>query len=155
MVTNDKVIIFPRLQIGRMSQTSIQQFAPFALVATVVFGFMHVADELAGNWDAGAPGQSLGDPTGASIAVGVILLVSMWALWWILTGRPWGYALAILVGLQFFLTGGMHFLDPANMTTFRWAVVILEVAAAAALIVLAASAFVQRKPWRRGRPAPA
>lgn len=137
------------LVLRAMQETGITRYTPYVLVATAVFAFMHVADELSGNWDAGAPGQALGDPTTASVMVGAMILVGMWALWWILTDRSWGYVLALLFGLQFLLTGGMHFIDTADMTTFRWAVVVLEVASALVLVVLSANGLVTSKPWRR------
>lgn len=110
---------------------------------------MHVGDELAGAWDAGAAGQPLGDPTTASIAMGVFVLVGMGALWWLLTDRPWGYLLAGLFALQFLVTGGMHFVNTADMTAFRWVVVILEVGFAAALLLLSLNGLRVSKPWRQ------
>lgn len=138
-----------------METTGITRYTPYALVATAVFAFMHVADELAGNWDAAAAGQPLGDPTTASVALGVFTFLGLWALWWLVTDRAWGYALAFLFGLLFLVTGGMHFLDPTGMTAFRWAVVVLEVASALALVVLSANGLVTQKPWNRGEATPA
>ncbi len=137
-----------------MNETGWVRYTPYALVGAAVFAFMHVGDELAGAWDAGAPGQSLGDPTVASIAMGVFALVGMWALWWILTDRPWGYLLAGLFGIQFLVTGGMHFVDTADMTAFRWLVVILEVGFAAALLLLSLNGLRVSKPWRRTKGTP-
>lgn len=117
----------------------------------MVFAFMHMADEMAGNWDAGGPGGPMADPTLASIGTGVILLVSLAGLVLLLQGRQWGYLLALLFGIWALLTGGSHFVNTADMTPFRWAVVVLEVAFAAAVVGLSASALWARKPWRRRR----
>lgn len=137
-----------------MTQTRWTRYAPYALVGAAVFAFMHVADEMVGAWDAGAAGQPLGDPTSASISMGVFTVVGMGALWWMVTDRAWGYLLALLFGLQFTVTGGMHFLNPADMTTFRWIVVILEVGFAAALVLLSLNGLRVFKPWARsGRTA--
>lgn len=130
-----------------MANTEWEAYTPYALVGAMVFGFMHVADELAGNWDAGAPGQSLGDPTTASIALGGMTLVGMVGLWWIVTDRGWGYLFAGVLGLQLFITGGAHVLDPAQMTEFRWGIVILEVVFAGLVLVLAAYGLLVDKPW--------
>lgn len=132
-----------------MPQTRWTRYTPFALVGAAVFAFMHVGDELAGAWDAGAAGQPLGDPTTASIAMGVFVLVGMGALWWLLTDRPWGYLLAGLFALQFLVTGGMHFVNTADMTAFRWVVVILEVGFAASLLLLSLNGLRVSKPWRQ------
>lgn len=136
-----------------MNESRWLRYAPYALLATAVFAFMHVADELAGNWDAGAAGQPMGDPTVAAISVGVFTLVGMGALWLILTDRPWGYVLAGLFGIMFLVTGASHFVNTADMTTFRWIVVVLEVAAAALLVVLSLAGVRVYRPWRSGRVA--
>lgn len=135
-----------------MTETGSLRYVPVALVGAMVFAFMHMADEMAGNWDAGGPGGPMSDPTLASISTGVILLVSVTGLMLILKDRHWGYLLALLFGLWALLTGGSHFVNTADMTTFRWAVVVLEVAFAAGLLVLSASAVWTNKPWQRGRP---
>lgn len=131
-----------------MARTGWTRYTPHALVGAAVFGFMHVADELAGNWDAGAPGRSLGDPTTAAIALGVMTLVGLVGLWWIVTDRGWGYVLAGLLGLQLFLTGGTHFFNTADMTGFRWVVVVLEVVFAAIVVILSANGLRVTKPWQ-------
>lgn len=136
-----------------MAQTRWMRYTPYAIVGTAVFAFMHVADEMAGAWDAGAAGQPMGDPTSASIAMGVFTLVGMGALWWILTDRTWAYILALLFGLQFTITGGMHFVNPADMTSFRWVVVILEVGFAVVLVLLSLNGLRIHKPWSRSKRA--
>lgn len=133
---------------NKETNTEWIRYTPYALVGAAVFAFMHVADEMAGSWDAGAAGAPMGDPTIASISMGVFTLVGMGALWWILTDRPWGYLFAALFGLQFMLTGGMHFVNPADMTTFRWIVVILEVGFAAAVLILSVNSLRVYRPWR-------
>lgn len=72
----------------------------------------------------------------------------MGALWWLLTDRKWDYGLAAAFGLSFLLTGGSNFVNPAEMTTFRWVVVLLEVAGASILILLGANGIRLHKPWR-------
>lgn len=126
------------------------KYTPYAVVGSAVFGLMHVADEMAGSWDAGAAGGPVADPTQAAIFMGVFVLVGMGALWWILTDRNWGYALAGLFGLFFLLTGATHFFNTADMTPFRWAVVVLEVVAAALTVVLGVNGLRVHKPWQSG-----
>lgn len=135
-----------------MSNGDWSRYTPYALIGAIVFAFMHMADEMAGSWDAGAPGGVMADPTMAAVGVGVILLVSLAGLVAMLTDRTWGYGLAILFGVWALLTGGSHFVNTADMTTFRWAVVALEVGFAAAVLVLATNGLWTRKPWR-GRTA--
>lgn len=134
-----------------MTRFEWTRYTPHALVATAVFAFMHVADEMAGSWDAGAAGQPMGDPTSASISMGIFTLVGMGALWLILADRPWGYVLAGLFGLMFLITGGMHFLNTGEMTAFRWIVVVLEVASATTVLGLSLVAINLYKPWRGRR----
>lgn len=134
-----------------MSEAGVGRYTPHAVVGAVVFAFMHMADEMAGSWDAGAPGGPMADPTMASIGTGVILLVTLTGLVAVLQGRTWGYALVLLFGVWALLTGGSHFVNTANMTTFRWAVVVLEVAFAAAVVVLSANVMWTTKPWRGRR----
>lgn len=131
-----------------MNESGWLGYTPHALVATTMFAFMHIADELAGNWDAGAAGGPMGTPTTAAISLGVLTLVGMGALWWLLTDRAWGYGLAAVFGLFFLLTGGSHFVNTADMTTFRWIVVLLEVIGAASLFLLGIHGLRRHKPWR-------
>lgn len=136
-----------------MTTNSWRRYTPYALAGAMVFSFMHMADEMAGNWDAGGPGGPMADPTMASISIGVILLVSVAGLVLILQDRQWGYLLALLFGVFALLTGGSHFVNTADMTPFRWAVVGLEVTFAAVVVGLSVSAMWAGKPWRRSRSA--
>lgn len=138
-----------------MTESGWMRYTPHVLVVTAVFAFMHVADEMAGNWDAGAAGGPMGDPTMASISLGLFTLVGMGALWLLLTDRSWGYGLAVVFGLFFLLTGGNHFVNTADMTTFRWVVVVLEVVAAAILLVQGVNGLRIRPPWKGSTPAEA
>ena len=117
-----------------MANAEWTRYAPFALVATVVFEFMHIADELAGDW---APFGPIHHPTVAAFMMGLFTLVAMWSLWWILPSRPWGYGLAGLFSLFFLVAETWHYVDPAHMTIFRWSVVVL--AQVSAVVVLALS----------------
>lgn len=134
-----------------MSETGWSRYTPIAFVGAIVFAFMHMADEMVGRWDAGAAGGPMSDPTMAAVAVGVILLIALAGLVMILTDRPWGYGLVVLFGIWAVLTGGSHFVNTADMTTFRWAVVVLEVSFAAAAAGLAANAMWTTRPWRGRR----
>ncbi|MDX1744880.1 MAG: hypothetical protein R3324_02985 [Halobacteriales archaeon] len=131
-----------------MNETGWMRYTPHVLVVTAVFAFMHIADEMAGNWDAGAAGGPMSTPTMASISLGVFTLVGMGTLWWLLTDRSWGYAMAALFGLFFLLTGGSHLVNTANMTPFRWGVVIPEVAGAAILVIQGVNGIRRNKPWK-------
>jgi hypothetical protein len=108
-------------------------YAPYFFVAAVVFEFMHIADELAGNW---APFGPIHNPTVAAFMVGAFTLVAMCSLWWILPRQPWGYGLAALFGLFFLIAEMWHYVDPAHMTPFRWSIVILAQASAAIVVIL-------------------
>lgn len=122
------------------------RYTPHALVAAVVFEFMHIADELAGSW---APFRPMNEPMVATFSMGVFTLVGMLALWRTLTGRAWGYGLAALFGLFFLLAEIWHLLDPANMTVFRWVVVVLAQVSGAAVLILGTIGLRERKPWQR------
>lgn len=128
-----------------MADSGWGRYTPHALVATVVFEFMHVADELAGSW---APFTPMNDPMVATLSMGVFTLVPMGALWLLLTDRPWGYGLAALFGLFFLLAEVWHTLDPANMTTFRWGVVLLAQLSAVGVLLTAAAGLRAHRPWQ-------
>lgn len=108
------------------------RYAPYVLVATVVFEFMHIADELAGNW---APFGPIHNPTIAAFMMGVFTLVAMWSLWWLLPSRSWGYRIAALFGLFFLIAETWHYVDPSHMTPFRWSIVILAQISAAIVVI--------------------
>jgi hypothetical protein len=133
-----------------MSETGWARYTPHALVATVVFEFMHIADELAGNW---APFTPINEPTIAAISMGIFTFFGLWGLWWSLEERPWGYGLAALFGLFFGVAELWHLVDDSNMTLFRWIVVLLAQACAAVVIVLGTSGLWRHKPWRGSRAA--
>lgn len=102
-----------------MVSTKWTEYLPHALVVTTVFEFMHIADELAGNW---APFQPFNDPAVATVGMGIFTLVVLGALWGSLIGRRWGFALAGLFGIFFAVVECWHLFDPSNMTALRWAV---------------------------------
>jgi hypothetical protein len=108
---------------------------PDALVATVVFEFMHIADELAGNW---APFTPFNDPPVATVGMGVFTAVALAALWGVLTERRWGYGLAAAFGGFFLVVECWHYFDPSNMTLPRWT--ILWLMQGSGVIVLALGA---------------
>lgn len=111
-------------------------YTPHALTAAVVFEFMHIADELAGNW---APFQPFNDPMVATIGLGIFTLWVLVAMWGVALGRPRGYALAAAFGLFFLVVECWHYFDPANMTAIRWLVLLLAQASEAAVLVIGAS----------------
>lgn len=130
-----------------MSEIGYIRFTPHALVGTVVFEFMHIGDEFAGNW---APFTPILDPTVASISLGIFVLVPLIALWMILTEQHWGYALSGAYGLFFFVVEFWHYFDPAHMGPFRWAVVVLAQLFALTCFVLSVRALQIYRPWRSG-----
>lgn len=96
-------------------------FLAHALVVTTVFEFMHIADELAGNW---APFQPFNDPAVATVGMGIFTLVAMAGLWGAVNDRRWGIGLAGLFGIFFAVVECWHLVDPSNMTVLRWAVLL-------------------------------
>lgn len=128
-----------------MVETGWVRYTPYAFVAAVVFEFMHIADELAGDW---APFRPMNIPIVATISMGIFTLVAMWALWWVVKNRPWGYGLAALFGLFFLLAEIWHLVDPANMTVFRWSIVFLAQASAAIVVILGVKKIRVYKPWQ-------
>lgn len=109
------------------------RYTPYALVGAVTFEFMHIADELAGNW---APFEPMNDPLVATFSMGIFTLVAMGSLWWVVENRSWGYAVAALFGLFFLLAELWHLVDAANMTALRWGIVLLAQVCAALVLVL-------------------
>ena len=105
-----------------VSPTGRARYTPHALVSTVVFEFMHIADELAGNW---APFEPFNEPLVATVGMGVFTLVALAGLWGVAVDRRMGYAHAAGFGLFFLVVECWHYFDPANMTTVRWAVLWL------------------------------
>lgn len=128
-----------------MVETGRARYTPHALVATMVFEFMHVADELAGNW---APFDPINVPSVATVSMGLFTLVGAWGLWWVSTDRPWGYGLAAAFGLFFLIAETWHLVDPANMTPLRWAIVLLAQFFGAAVVVLGVTGLRAHEPWR-------
>ncbi|WP_066414026.1 hypothetical protein [Halorubrum aethiopicum] len=121
------------------------RYTPHALAATLVFEFMHIADELAGNW---APFDPINAPPVATVGMGAFTLVGAVGLWWVAADRPWGYALATLFGLFFLLAEGWHLVDPAHMTPVRWVIVLLAQLSGAVTVVLGATGLRVHEPWR-------
>lgn len=128
-----------------MVETGRARYTPHALVATMVFEFMHVADELAGNW---APFDPINVPSVATVSMGIFTLVGAWGLWWVSTDRPWGYGLAAAFGLFFLIAETWHLVDPANMTPVRWGVVLLAQFFGAAVVALGVTGLRAHEPWR-------
>lgn len=116
-----------------MVGAGLARYTPHALVSTVVFESMHIADELAENW---APFTPFNDPVVGMVGMGIFTFVAMVALWGVLTDRRWGFALAAFVGLFFLVTELWHPLDPANMNRLRWAVVLLSQASGLVVLLL-------------------
>jgi hypothetical protein len=102
-----------------MVATGRARYTPHVLVSTVVFEFMHITDEVAGNW---APFEPFNDPLVATIGMGVFTLVALTGLWGVVADRQEGYALAAGFGLFFLIVECWHYFDPANMTVPRWIV---------------------------------
>lgn len=119
-----------------MVETGRARYTPHALVSTVVFEFMHIADELAGNW---APFRPFNEPLVATVGMGIFTFVALAALWGVLTDRRWGYGLAAFFGLFFLVVECWHYFDPANMTVPRWIVLLLAQGSGATVLVLAIS----------------
>lgn len=116
-----------------MAQPWPDRYTPHALVSTVVFEFMHIADELAGNW---APFTPFNEPLVATVGVGLFTLVALGGLWGVLTDRWWGYALAAVFGGLFLVVECWHYVDPAYMTGPRWGILLLAQGSGAAVLVL-------------------
>lgn len=119
-----------------MVETGRARYTPHALVSTVVFEFMHIADELAGNW---APFQPFNEPLVATVGMGLFTFVALAALWGVLTDRRWGYGLAAFFGLLFVVVECWHYFDPANMTVPRWIILLLAQGSGATVLVLGAT----------------
>lgn len=128
-----------------MTELGIIRYAPHALVATVVFEFMHIGDEFAGNW---APFTPILEPTVASISLGIFTLWAVAGLWLVLTENPWGYVLTGSFGLFFFIVEMWHLFDPANMTMFRWAVVWLAQLSGLICFLISMKALLTFRPWQ-------
>ena len=127
-----------------MSELGWERYTPHALVATIVFEYMHIADELAGNW---APFEPFNDPMVATFMMGGFTFFALWALWWVLRDNPWGYGLAALFGLFFLLAEMWHWVAPVPMTTFQWSIVILAQASAATVVILGTIGLRKHRPW--------
>lgn len=110
-------------------------YTPHALTAAVVFEFMHIADELAGNW---APFQPFNDPLVATFGMGIFTLWAIGSMWGVHTDRWVGYALAAAFGLFFVIVECWHYFDPANMTALRWLILLLAQAFEATVFVVGA-----------------
>lgn len=114
-----------------MTESGWVRYAPHLLVSTIVFEFMHIADELAGNW---APSQPFNEPLVATVGMGVFTLVGLAGLWGVVADRRIGYAIAAAFGGFFLIVECWHYFDPANMTLPRW--IVLWVAQGSGAIVL-------------------
>jgi hypothetical protein len=116
------------------------RYTSHALVSTVVFEFMHIADELAGNW---APFTPFNEPPVAAVGMGLFTLVALAALWGVLTDRRWGFGLAAAFGGFFLVVECWHYVDPSNMTLARWAVLWLMQASGATVVYLGGTGLVR------------
>ncbi len=116
-----------------MVATRRARYTPHALVSTVVFEFMHIADELAGNW---APFTPFNEPLVATVGMGLFTSIALAGLWGVLTDRQWGYGLAALFGFLFLIVECWHYFDPANMNIPRWIVLWLAQGSGAVVGVL-------------------
>lgn len=125
--------------------------AVWATALTLVFSLMHVADELWSRWDFGD--RSVTSGTEAALLTPGVFIIGLWAFAWILLQKPWGYALGLALGVAVLVTGGWHFVDTSGMTTFRWAVVTLEVLSAVALVVASAGGLFATRPWSKATAA--
>lgn len=115
-----------------------ERYTPHALTAAVVFEFMHIADELAGNW---APFQPFNDPMVATFGMGIFTLWALGSLWGVNADRRLGFALAAAFGLFFLIVESWHYFDPANMTPFRWLILLLAQASEAGVFVVGTLGF--------------
>lgn len=131
-----------------MTDDGAIRYVPHLLLATTVLEFVHVGDEFAGNW---APFTPILEPTVAALSLGAFVLVAAAGLWWVLVDQPWGYVIAGFYGLFFLLAETWHYVDPSNMTAFRWSVVVLTQVCALALVVQCARAVRLHAPWRSHR----
>lgn len=111
-------------------------YSQHALTAAVVFEFMHIADELAGNW---APFQPFNDPMVATFGLGIFTLWAIAAMWGVTSGRTLGYALAAAFGLFFLVVECWHYFDPSNMTPFRWLILLFAQASEAGILIIGGS----------------
>lgn len=118
-----------------MIDSTWTEYTPHALTAAVVFEFMHIADELAGNW---APFQPFNDPLVATFGLGIFTLWALGAMRGVTSRRRLGYGLALAFGLFFVVVECWHYFDPSNMTPFRWLVLLLAQASEATLALLGA-----------------
>lgn len=98
------------------------RYTPHALVSTVVFEFMHIADELAGNW---APFTPFNEPLVATVGMGLFTVIALTGLWGVLAGHRVGYVLAVTFGILFLIVECWHYFDPSNMTVARWIILWL------------------------------
>lgn len=124
---------------------------PWAVAATLVFGYMHILDEMWARWDFGG---TITSSTQASIQGVLPLALGLWALAWILQENDWGYLVGLVLGLFMTYAGGSHFVgDTAAMTGFQTTVVVLLLVSALATVVACGQILWTDKPWSEGEPA--
>lgn len=128
-----------------MNDQGLIRYVPHTLIAATVFEFMHIGDELAGNW---APVTLILEPSIAAVSLGLFVVVPLLALWMITSDRHWGYAISAAYSLFFFVTELWHVFDPAHMTAFRWAVVLFAQLFFLLCFLLSVRALQQYRPWR-------
>lgn len=126
-----------------MVDTWPTRYTPHALVSTVVFEFMHIADELAGNW---APFTPFNEPLIATVGMGLFTVVALAGLWGVLTDQRWGYGLAAAFGGLFLVVECWHYFDPANMTALRWIVLWLAQGSGATVLYLGGTGLRREAP---------
>lgn len=128
-----------------------RRLAPWAVAGTLVFGYMHVLDEMWANWDIGA---SIASSTQASLQGIIPLVLGLWALGWILQENDWGYLVGAVLGLFMTYAGASHFVgDSLGMTGFQTTVVVLLLASALLALVSCGLVVWDEKPWSSGRAA--
>lgn len=128
-----------------------ERTARWSITATLVFGYMHILDELYGNWDFGG---TIASGTQAAIQGILPLVLGLWALTWILQEKEWGHAPGLLLGVFMTYAGSSHFVgDTPAMTGFQTAVVALLVVSAVSTVVACGKALWEDRPWSGGAAA--
>lgn len=117
------------------------------MAGTLVFGYMHILDEMWARWDFGG---TITSSTQASIQGVLPLALGLWALAWILQENDWGYLVGLVFGLFLTWAGASHLNDWGTMTGFQQGVVVLLLVSALAAVVGSATEVWAAKPWAGG-----